>query len=136
VVSLLIGETTGFSPGGIVAAGYFALFLGHPVWLGGTLAAAWATLAIGRLLERRLLLYGRRQFAVYILAGMLIGQGAMALTRGGVPHDMGLLVIGYLVPGLIARDFSRQGIFPTLLALALAVALTSLASLAGEGLLW
>lgn len=136
VVSLLTAEFTGFSPGGIVVAGYLALFLGQPVWLGGTLAAALATLAVGRLLERRLLLYGRRQFAVYILAGMLIGQGAMLLTRGASYLDWGLLVIGYLVPGLIARDFARQGIIPTLLALALAVALTALASLAGEGLLW
>ena len=83
-----------------------------------------------------MLLYGRRQFAIYILAGMLIGQGAMLLTRGGNYFDWGLLVIGYLVPGLIARDFARQGVVPTLLALALAVALTALAGLAGEGLLW
>ena len=136
VVSLLTAEFTGFSPGGIVVAGYLALFLGQPVWLGGTIAAAQATLAVGRLLERRMLLYGRRQFAIYILAGMLIGQGAMLLTRGGNYFDWGLLVIGYLVPGLIARDFARQGVVPTLLALALAVALTALAGLAGEGLLW
>jgi poly-gamma-glutamate biosynthesis protein PgsC/CapC len=136
VVSLFVSEATGYSPGGIVVVGYLAFFFAYPLWLAGTLAAALLTLALVRLLERRLLLYGRRLFAVYILAGMLIGQGAILVMRGGVLFDWGLLVIGYLVPGLIARDFARQGVVPTLLVLALAVAATRLAALAGEGWLW
>jgi gamma-polyglutamate biosynthesis protein CapC len=136
IISLLITEATGFSPGGIVVAGYLAFFLDNPAWLAGTLAAALVTFGVGRLLETRLLLYGRRQFALYLLTGMLVGQGAMLLSRGGAIFDTGLLVIGYLVPGLIARDFARQGVGVTLLVLALAVSLTRLAVLAGEGWLW
>jgi poly-gamma-glutamate biosynthesis protein PgsC/CapC len=136
IVSLLITEATGFSPGGIVVVGYLAFFLENPAWLAGTLAAALATFGVGRVLETRLLLYGRRQFALYLLIGMLVGQGAMLLSRGGAVLDTGLLVIGYLVPGLIARDFARQGVGVTLLVLALAVVLTRLVVLAGEGWLW
>lgn len=136
IISLFISEATGYSPGGIVVVGYLAFFFAYPAWLAGTVAAALVTLLFARLLERRLLLYGRRQFTVYILIGMLVGQGAMLATRGGAMADWGLLVIGYLVPGLIARDFARQGITATLLVLALAVSLTRLAALAGEGWLW
>ncbi len=133
-IALLVTELTGYSPGGIVAAGYLALFAGQPVWLAGTLAAALATFAVVRGLETRLLLYGRRQFAIYLLTGMLVGQAAMLLTRGNSRWESGILVIGYLVPGLIARDFTRQGIIATLVATGLTVALIRLLALAGEGL--
>ena len=40
---MFITEATGFSPGGVVVAGYLALFALQPMWLGGTLAVALAT---------------------------------------------------------------------------------------------
>ena len=43
LVSLFITETTGFSPGGVVVAGYLALFAQQPAWLAGTVAVATAT---------------------------------------------------------------------------------------------
>lgn len=136
VVALLVTELTGFSPGGVVAAGYLAMFLKQPVWQLETLAAALVTFCIVRLLDGRLILYGRRQFTVYVLTGMLVSQGAMLLASRTAAFGAGIVVIGYLVPGLIARDFGRQGIIPTLAAMAAAVALTGLVLLAGEGLLW
>lgn len=136
VVSLLLTEMTGISPGGIITTGYLALFALQPVWLAGTLVAALTTYGIMKLVERRLLLYGRRQFAFYVLAGITVSQlfAKFAATAG--QWDMGLRVIGYLIPGLIARDFARQGIVNTILVMALAVALTSLTALAGKGWLW
>ena len=100
------------------------------------MTAALLTFAVVRLFENRLLLYGRRQFAVYLLAGMLVSQLLMRLTLGHALGDVVLLVVGYLVPGLIARDFSRQGIVVTVLVTALTVLITQMALLAGEGLLW
>ena len=49
LVSLFITETSGFSPGGIVVAGYLALFARQPVWLAGTLAVAliWLVAMLG-----------------------------------------------------------------------------------------
>lgn len=136
VVSLLITEFTGYSPGGIVVAGYLALFANQPLWLAGTLVAAVMTHIVVRLLGNHLLLYGRRLFAIYLITGVLISQGGMLLSRGRMPWDVGFLVIGYLLPGLLARDFARQGILLTTLTTCLAVLLTSVATLLGEGWLW
>ena len=134
-VSLLVTELTGFSPGGVVSIGYLAMFLDQPVQLAETLAAAVLTFLIVRLLETRLILYGRRQFTVTVLTGMLVSQGVMLLAED-VPALAGLAIIGTLVPGLIARDFGRQGVFPTLSSMVLALALTGLVILAGKGFLW
>lgn len=136
VVSLLLTEITGISPGGIVTAGYLALFALQPVWLAGTLAAALITFGVMKLVERRLLLYGRRQFALYVLAGITISQLFAKFAAAAGHWDIGLLVIGYLIPGLIARDFARQGIITTTLVMAIAVMLTRLTSMAGKGWLW
>jgi gamma-polyglutamate biosynthesis protein CapC len=136
VVSLLITELTGYSPGGVVAVGYLARYFAQPSWQLGTVAAALITFGIVWLLEQKLILYGRRQFTIYVLTGILISQGAMFLSSGESPVGIGFLVIGYLVPGLIARDFGRQGILTTLAVMVLAVAMTELVILAGEGFLW
>lgn len=136
LVSLLFTELTGYSPGGVVAAGYLAMFTAYPVWLGGTLLAAIVTWLIVRFIESHTLLYGRRLFAFYLVTGMAVSQGAMMLAHGHQDWDFGVVVIGYLIPGLIARDCGRQGFLPTLLAVFLMVGLTSLVVLAGEGALW
>lgn len=135
-VSLLLTEFTGFSPGGIVVAGYLSLFADQPAWLAGTLAAALITHLLIRLLTNHMLLYGRRLFAFYLLTGLLVSQGGMLLTRGHLPWDTGFLVIGYLIPGLLARDFDRQGIVPTLSITLLAILLIRLVILIGEGWIW
>ena len=44
--------------------------------------------------------------------------------------------IGWIVPGLLSRDFDRQGFVPTVAATGLAVALIWLVAMLGDGLLW
>ena len=136
LVSLFVTETTGFSPGGVVTAGYLALFALQPVWLAGTLAVALVTWGVVRLLGRRLLLYGRRLFAMHLLTGMLLGQALMLAGRGLTHWDWGISVIGWIIPGLLSRDFDRQGLGPTVAVTALAVGLIRLVALLGDGLLW
>lgn len=136
LVSLFVTETTGYSPGGVVTAGYLALFALQPAWLAGTFAVAVVSWGVVRQLESRLLLYGRRLFAMHLLTGMLIGQAVMLAGRGMSHWDWGISVIGWIVPGLLARDFDRQGMLPTVLAAALAVVLVRTAALLGDGLLW
>ena len=136
LVSLFVTETTGYSPGGVVSAGYLALFALQPAWLAGTFAVAVVSWGVVRQLESRLLLYGRRLFAMHLLTGMLIGQAVMLAGRGMSHWDWGISVIGWIVPGLLARDFDRQGMLPTVLAAALAVVLVRTAALLGDGLLW
>ena len=136
LVSLFITEATGFSPGGVVVAGYLALFALQPMWLSGTLAVALATWGLVRLLGRGLLLYGRRLFAMHLLTGMLLGQAVMLAGRGMTHWDWGVSVIGWIVPGLLSRDFERQGLLPTVATTALTVVVIRLISLLGDGLLW
>jgi len=136
MVSLILTELTGFSPGGVVVAGYLAMFVLQPKWLIGTLVAALLTYGLVEIVKNHVLLYGRRLFAVYVLTGIIVSQLAASLLLHSEVAQWGFLVIGYLLPGLIARDFARQGILLTSLWLALAIALTRLVVLAGEGWLW
>lgn len=119
-----------------MVAGYLALFALQPMWLAGTIVVAVVTWGVVRLLERFLLLYGRRLFAMHLLTGMLLGQAVMLAGRGLTHWDWGISVIGWIVPGLLSRDFDRQGFMPTVAATALAVVVIRLVSLLGDGLLW
>ena len=136
LVSLFVAETTGYSPGGIVVAGYLAMFAAQPAWLAGTLAVSLMSWAVVRMMGKCLLLYGRRLFAMHLLTGMLAGQALMLFGRGAAHWDWGISVVGWIVPGLLSRDFDRQGFVPTLLATLLAILLIRLVSLLGDGLLW
>lgn len=117
-------------------AGYLAMFAVQPAWLAGTLTVSLLTWGAVRLLGKGLLLYGRRLFAMHLLTGMLLGQALMLYGRGAAHWDWGISVIGWIVPGLLSRDFDRQGLVPTVGATVLAVALIRLASLLGDGWLW
>ncbi|MFO7733022.1 MAG: poly-gamma-glutamate biosynthesis protein PgsC [Candidatus Aminicenantes bacterium] len=117
VLALLWAELTDISPGGIIVAGYFALYLGQPLRVAATLAAALLTVALYRLLARNLILFGRRRFAVMVLAGALLSQAwSMAL-----PHvfeaPLELRVIGWVIPGILASSLVRQKPLPTLASL-------------------
>jgi hypothetical protein len=82
-----------------------------------------------------LLLYGRRQFTLFLLIGMLFSQFLFWFNLQFLPGDGAVAVIGYLIPGFLAKDFFRQGVIATLLMLFLAVFLTRLAALSWEGML-
>ena len=73
-----------------------------------------------KLLSRYMLLFGRRQFAVMILVSFALGQMLGLL----LPYDPG--IIGYLVPGIMANQFVRQGPVKTLLALTVVVGFLAL----------
>ena len=135
-VSLLITECTGFSPGGIVVVGYLAMFALQPSWLLGTMLTALLTYGMIKMVESHMLLYGRRLFAIYVITGMFVSQVASWVFMTKSAADTGIMMIGYLIPGLIARDFARQGISRTVLWIAVAVLLTRLIVLAGEGAFW
>lgn len=136
VVSLVLTEMTGFSPGGIIVAGYLSMFVMQPKWIMGTLCAALLTYWLIQCLQSHMLLYGRRLFAIYVLTGILVAQVASWLLMIRSMSELGILIIGYLIPGLIARDFSRQGVILTTAWLGIAVLITRLIVLAGEGWLW
>lgn len=126
VLSLLMTEVLALSPGGILVPGFMALH--GDAWPRMAITVGEALLALGlvRLLGRRVVLFGRRRYASFILAGFL----ARVLTEQALPALLPqapmLLAVGWLVPGILASDADRQGLWRTLGALAAAVLLLRL----------
>ena len=126
VVSLLLTELTGLTPGGIIVPGYVALLIDRPAALLGFFLVAGASYAIVLILGSRLMLYGRRRFAVAVLVGLTLSVGAQMIPPAFMPPYLEWIGLGYIVPGLLAHQFDRQGVLPTLLTLAIAAPLVRL----------
>ena len=121
-ISLIFSELTGFSPAGLVVPGYIALCLQTPQRVIYTLGVAFVVLGITKGLSYFVILYGRRRFAIMVLLSFavdfLIGQLRI------LPADPGM--IGVLIPGIIAGEMEKQGIFKSLLSLAVVVGILAL----------
>lgn len=121
IVSVLFFEWTGLSPAGLIVPGHFVLSLHSPARIVCTLAVSLLAALAARLLSRVTILYGRRRFAALILLAAAIQALA---SVAGLPFRAD--VIGILIPGIIARDFDRQGVIKSLLSLAVVTALLAL----------
>lgn len=130
VLGILFLELTDVSPGGLIVPGYLALFRHSPDRIALSLVIALLTVAFMRLAGRYLILFGRRRFALFLLAGFAIRIGAESFLPLVNPSFGGLEAIGWLIPGIIASDMERQGLLKTLLAAGAVAALVILAALA------
>jgi poly-gamma-glutamate biosynthesis protein PgsC/CapC len=124
VLALLWAEITDVSPGGIIVPGYFALYLGQPLRVAATLAAALAALAAYRLLVGRLILFGRRRFVLLVLVGAVLSQAWNLVLPGASAVPAGLRVIGLIIPGILASSLARQKVAPTVASLVAVATLT------------
>lgn len=133
VIAFLVDETTGLKPGGYIVPGYLAISATEPARLGATFALVLCILVVLAAADRLLLLYGSRRFAFTLLTGCVFKSALAAVFPyfGLVP--VGLLVIGFLIPGLVAHSCDRQGMWKTLAALMLATILTKLVAMAVFG---
>jgi gamma-polyglutamate biosynthesis protein CapC len=125
VVSLVLTEVIGLSAGGIIVPGYVALLLDRPMALAGFLLVAAASYGIVRALGMVLMLYGSRRFAVAVLTGLTLGVGAQWASLSATLY-VEWVGLGLIVPGLLAHQFDRQGVLPTLAMLAIAAPLVRL----------
>ncbi len=116
VFGFLFGEATGWLSGGLVAPGYFALYVDQPLRILMTWTAAMLALLVVKLLSCVTILFGRRRFMAFILTGILAGALLDALTGWLFVGTPEMRAIGYVVPGLIANDSWKQGPWRTLLA--------------------
>jgi len=123
---LLSYELLGISPGGIVTPGYLALFVDQPIRILGTLIVSFATYGAVRLLSIFMLLFGKRRFVVAMLVSFLLRWGWEMLIGQVLVNSPELRVVGFIVPGLIANDFERQGIVNTLCILTVVTAFVRL----------
>jgi len=119
MVSFAFYEIVGFSPGGIVVPGYIALFLDQPVRILITLAVALLTYFAVKILSNYIILYGRRRFLTMVLISFLLKWLIEEIIIKMPISGIELRSIGYIIPGLIANEMRRQGIFPTIYSLAI-----------------
>ncbi len=126
VISFILYETFGLLTGGMVSAGYLAMFFEQPFRIVATLVLAILIYLITRLISRRVILYGRRRFMLMILFGLVLGWLIEKLMIGlhVIPQD--IRIIGHVVAGLIANDMYKQGILRVLLTVLLSAALVRL----------
>ena len=72
------------------------------------------TLLVYLLVSRRLILFGRRRFVFLILVGGVWSVLWRMLFPTLFPLSLEFTVIGWVIPGLIANHFERQGVLVTL----------------------
>ncbi|MCZ7585088.1 MAG: poly-gamma-glutamate biosynthesis protein PgsC [Deltaproteobacteria bacterium] len=105
--------------GGMVVPGYIALGLSYPIDVVLTLAAGFLTYILVHALSNFVIIYGKRRTVLMILVGYLAGILIRSLFAQMHMIEMttDYIVIGYIIPGLIAIWFDRQGVVETASAL-------------------
>jgi gamma-polyglutamate biosynthesis protein CapC len=116
IVGIIFYEISGISPGGVITPGYFALFIHQPNRILVTVLIALAVWGVMEVLSRYMILYGKRKF----LLALLLGFCGKLIVEGFIQPlafvHIDLLSIGYIIPGLIANEITRQKIVKTLSA--------------------
>jgi len=114
VFAVIIFFTTGLSPGGVIVPFYFALYFNNTFVVASTLVLALIIFGLLLLAMRVFVFYGRQRFALALLLGVLLQWLIITYLPFTFP-PMGF--IGYVIPGIIANEFHRQGIVITTLLL-------------------
>jgi poly-gamma-glutamate biosynthesis protein PgsC/CapC len=127
IISLIFSELLGASAGGIVVPGYIALYLDKPLQILGTLVISLLTWGIIRLISQFTLLFGKRRMVLSILIGFILGWATRIMVVQEITiHQLQMQSIGYIVPGLIANWFERQGFWKTVSTMGVAAVLVRL----------
>lgn len=129
VFSLLFIAWTGITPGGIIVPAYLALYLAQPARIAGTLAVSLVTLVCYWAASRFFILFGRRRFAFMVLTGGVWTLLVVSLFPHLFSFSPEYRIIGWVIPGLIANQFERQGILVTAASL---ITVTAMAWFAGQ----
>ncbi len=122
LISLLFIGLTGYYPGGIIVPGYLVLYADQPLRITGTLAAALIAYLLYRLASRYFILFGKRRFVFLILTSAVLSFSFSFLLPMIFPVSLEMRMIGWVIPGLVAGNFDKQGIVPTLSSMAVVLA--------------
>jgi poly-gamma-glutamate biosynthesis protein PgsC/CapC len=117
LATLIFAGVTGIYPGGLIVPSYLVLFVDQPSRLLGTLVAAGLTLLCYKLASRYLIIFGRRMFVFMVLVGAVWTFCWLQVFPLLYPASLEFRVIGWVVPGLIANNFQKQGVVSTTAAL-------------------
>ena len=127
VLSLFLTETLGVTAGGIIVPGYIAMNLENPERLVITFGISIITFLLIKLLSRYITVYGKRRLVLALLIGFLLGY----LTRSennlvSSLTELDFVVIGNIIPGLIANWMDRQGVLRTICTVLITAGITKL----------
>ncbi|MDW6060853.1 MULTISPECIES: poly-gamma-glutamate biosynthesis protein PgsC/CapC [Streptomyces] len=115
--SLVCYLTTNLSPGGMITPGWLALTLVEDLQRAAmVIGVTVLTYVCVLLLQRFVILYGKRLFAAVVLTGVLLQATVMIALTIEFPLMYSNQTLGFIVPGLIAYQLVRQPKGPTLLA--------------------
>ena len=131
ILGFLSTELLGIFTGGLVSAGYLAFFLEQPYRILSTLLLSLVVYGLTRLIGRVVIRYGRRRFMLTVILGILLGwlYESQSYYISGISQD--LRIIGYIIPGLVANDMCKQGIWRTVLMILVCTLLIRLILTAG-----
>ena len=127
VLSLFLTETLGVTAGGIIVPGYIAMNLDSPERLIITFGISILTFLIIKLLSKFIMVYGKRRLVLALLIGFLLGylsRSENMITAGLGTTDF--IVIGNIIPGLIANWMDRQGVLRTISTVLITAGITKL----------
>ena len=127
VLSLFLTETLGVTAGGIIVPGYIAMNLENPERLVITFGISIITFLLIKWLSRYIMVYGKRRLVLALLIGFLLGY----LTRSennlvSSLTELDFVVIGNIIPGLIANWMDRQGVLRTICTVLITAGVTKL----------
>ena len=124
IVAIIYTEILETYPGGIIVPAYVALHLDDPLRVVITVSIAFLSLLVYRLFSRHFILFGKRRFVTLLLIGVLLSQILTLLSASISIASNKLLVVGWLIPGLLANNLEKQRWLPTLASLVTVVVLT------------
>ncbi len=114
LLSLFFLEIFGVAAGGIVVAGYIAMFLHQPMTIVVTLVISVIIFLIIKGLSKIMFVYGKRRMVITVMLSFIFGW---IVREYGIldtlPLDYAVTVIGYIIPGLIGNSMVKQGVTKT-----------------------
>ncbi|MEU4209280.1 poly-gamma-glutamate biosynthesis protein PgsC/CapC [Streptomyces sp. NPDC026206] len=115
--SLVCYLTTNLSPGGMITPGWLALTLVEDLQRAAMVVGITVLTYLGTLLlQRYVILYGKRLFAAVVLTGVVLQATLFVILQQQFPLMYANQTLGFIVPGLIAYQLVRQPRGATLLA--------------------
>jgi poly-gamma-glutamate biosynthesis protein PgsC/CapC len=121
--------TTNLSPGGMITPGWIAVTVTEDPRKLVVIAAVTAlTYGATLVLQRVVILYGKRLFAAVIMISVLFSTGLFLLVHNDFPLLFVHQTLGFIIPGLIGYQLVRQPRAAT-------IACTTAVSLAAYGVL-
>ncbi|SCL27733.1 poly-gamma-glutamate biosynthesis protein PgsC/CapC [Micromonospora rhizosphaerae] len=125
VFALLCYLTTNLSPGGMITPGWIALTLIQDQLQAVIIVGMTAlTYLLTLLIQRVVILYGKRLFAAIVLLSVLLQLTLFVIVQQDLPLLFAHQTLGFVIPGLIAYQLVRQPPRATVLATFVVTAIT------------